>query len=242
MLCSRVINRLYHLCYVIRRRQFVALLESRLPHQRDVIEALHAGGATGVRAYPWRELDQLKVLDRLRPRRIVELGSGASTAAFSAWVQETPQASLLSIDHSEEWADLTRDALRRGGFLPHPRIDLRVVPMRESASGSSYAMTLEEGIDLLYVDGPPVLRRNGRTANQDAIEHLAAGGRPGAIMIDGRYATVEAVRSHPAAKNYRFTPGFPWLRNYCPLDPRHLAAFGTYHRHSVFTRDSEIAR
>jgi len=200
-------------------------------------------GAGGPKRYPWREVDQLKILDRLRPLRIVELGSGASTAVFSAYVKRTPDASLLSIDHSEDWAAVTRDALGRAGFLPHPRIEIRVAPIRETASGSAYAMALEDGIDLLYVDGPPVLMRGGGyTANQDAIEHLAAGGRPGAIMIDSRLATVEAIRLHPDGADYRFTPGLPWLTSYCPLDVRHLAAFGRYHRHSVFTHMAGGAR
>ena len=242
MRCARLLTLLHRLGYGSRQRRLVALVQSRLPHHANVMRTLQGGGAGGLRRYPWRELDQLKILDRLRPRRIVELGSGASTAVFSAWVQRTPDASLLSVDHSEDWADLTRDALRRAGFLPHPRIDVRVVPMRETASGSSYAMTLEDGIDLLYVDGPPVLMRDGPTANQDAIEHLASGGRPNAIMIDSRLATVEAIRQHPDAADYRFTPGLPWLTNHCPLDVRYLAAFGTYHRHSVFTRISRGAR
>ena len=242
MRCALLLTLLHRLGYGRRRRQFAALVQSRLPHHADVMHTLQEGGAGGPRRYPWRELDQLKILDRLRPRRIVELGSGASTAVFSAWVQRTPEASLLSIDHSEDWAALTCDALGRAGFLPHPRIDVRVVPIRKTASGNAYAMALEDGVDLLYVDGPPVLMRDGATANQDVIEHLAAGGRPGAIMIDSRLATVEAVRLHPARRDYRFTPGLPWLISHCPLDLRYLAAFGSYHRHSVFTRKAGVAR
>lgn len=174
--------------------------------------------------------------------RIVELGSGASTAVFAAFVRETPGASLLSYDHSESWAELTRQALKGAGFLPHRGIEFRVAPMRESDRGSSYDMTLEAGIDLLYVDGPPAQRRNGPTAiNSDAIDHLDRGGRPGSIMIDLRLATVDAIRTHPASDDYSFTPGLDWLVKGGPIGLKDLVAFGAYHRHSVFTRKANIA-
>ena len=242
MLRGRIIGKLHHLVYGVRRHRFIATIQSRIPEYAHVMDTLTAGGASGARRHPWRELDLLKVLDQVRPKRIVELGSGTSTGVFAAWVRETQGASLVSYDHSQEWADLTQQALEGSGFLPHPRIELRVVPMRESDRGSSYDVTLETGIDLLYVDGPPVLFRNGPTANQDAIDHLDSGGRPRAIMIDKRLATVEAIRIHPAAADYSFTPGFPWLVESKRSGFRDLAAFGAYHRHSVFTRTADVVR
>ena len=234
--------RAHRLVYGARRRRFIEKIRRRVPEHAHVLDTLVEGGATGARRYPWRELDLLKALDRVRPKRIVELGSGGSTAVFAAWVRGTEGASLLSYDHSQQWADLTAQALKGAGFLPHSQIELRVVPMLESAQGSAYDMTLEAGIDLLYVDGPPVLRRNGPTANQDAIEHLDSGGRPRAIMVDMRIATVDAIRIHPAAAEYSFTPGLIWLAKSKSARVKHLAAFGAWHQHSVFTRKPDIAR
>ena len=115
--------------------------------------------------------------------------------------------------------------------------------MRESDRGSSYDVTLDAGIDLLYVDGPPVLFRNGLgTANQDAIGHLDSGHRPGSIVIDGRVATVEALRTHPALADYLFIPGTTHLMKSKRVGVRDLAAFGAYHRHSVFTHKADIDR
>lgn len=237
---GRIVRKSHHLAYGARRRRFIAKIQSRIPEYPQVLDTLTGGGASGIKRYPWRELDILKVLDRVRPKRIVELGSGASTAVFAHFVRETPGASLLSYDHSESWAELTRQALQGAGFLPNPCIEFRVASMRESDGGSSYDMTLETGIDLLYVDGPPVLLENGQaTANQDAIEHLDEGGRPGVIMIDKRLATVDAIRTHPASNDYSFTPGLDWLAKGGEL--KNLAAFGAYHRHSVFTRKANIA-
>ena len=240
MLRSRFIGRLHHLVYGVRRHRFIAKIQSRIPEYAHFMNTLTEGGASGARRHPWRELDLLKVLDRVRPKRIVELGSGTSTGVFTAYVRETEGASLLSYDHSQEWAELTRQALEGAGLLPHRHIELRVVPMRESVRGSSYDMTLETGIDLLYVDGPPVLLRDGPTANQDAIDHLDSGGRPRAIMIDKRLATVEAIRIHPAAADYSFTPGLPWLIESKRSGFRDLMAFGAYHRHSVFTCTADV--
>jgi len=237
VLGGRVIGKLHQIVYVRRRHSFIAKVQSRVPEYAYVMDILAQGGASGIKRYPWRELDLLKVLDSVRPRRIVELGSGGSSAVFAAYVRETPGASLASYDHSTEWIDLTRQALEGAGLLPHRHIELRVVPMRESNRGSSYDVTLKAGIDLLYVDGPPVLRRNGvGPANQDAIVHLDSGCRPRVIMIDKRLSTVEAIRIHPAATDYRFIPGFPWLIESKQSGFRDLIFFGTYHRHSVFTK------
>ena len=240
---GRIIKKSYRHVYGERRLRFIAKIQARIPEYAHVMDALTEAGAMGTRGYPWRELDLLKVLDRVRPGRIVELGSGASTGVFAAWVRETQGASLLSYDHSQQWADRTRQALQGAGLLPHRRIEFQVAPMHESDRGSSYDLTLETGIDLLYVDGPPVLRRNGRsTANQDTIAHLDSGGRPGTIMIDDRVVTVDAVRIHPAAGDYSFTPGYSWLIKSERAGIKDLAAFFTYHRHSVFTRRADIVR
>ena len=242
MLRGRIIGKLHRIAYGRRRHRFIAMIQARIPEYAQVMDTLAEGGASGTKRYPWRELDLLKLLGSARPRRIVELGSGGSTAVFAAWVRETPGASLVSYDHSKEWTDLTSYALEGAGLLPHRHVELRVVPTRESDRGSSYDMTLDAGIDLLYVDGPPVLFRNGPTANQDAINHLDSGGRPRTIMIDKRLATVEAIRIHPAADDYSFTPGLPWLVENRRCGFGDLAAFGAYHRHSVFTRKANIVR
>ena len=114
MLRGRIIAKLHHLAHGTRRHRFIGKILSRVPEYAQVMDALTEGGASGAKRYPWRELDLLKVLDSVRPRRIVELGSGGSTAIFAAWVRETPGASLVSYDHSMEWIDLTRQALEGG--------------------------------------------------------------------------------------------------------------------------------
>lgn len=238
----RNVYRAHRLVYGVRRRRFMEKVQRRVPEYAQVLDALVEGRASGARRYPWRELDLLKVLDRVRPKRIVELGSGCSSAIFAAWVRGAEGASLVSYDHSQRWADLTAQALEGVGFLPSSRIELRVIPMRESDRGSAYDMTLESGIDLLYVDGPPVLKRNGLTANQDAIKHLDQGGRPRAIMVDMRIVTVDALRIHPATAEYSFMPGLDWLAQSKSARVKDLAAFGAYHRHSVFTRKPDVAR
>lgn len=69
-------------------------------------------------------------------------------------------------------------------------------------------MLLEAGIDLLYVDGPPVSW--SPPVNLDALDHLDKGGRPRTIMIDVRLATVDAIHAARAAADYSFTPGLRW--------------------------------
>lgn len=97
---------------------------------------------------------------RLAPGSVVvELGSGATTVwmALAAARAELP-VRILSLDSSEEWAEVTRAALERSG-VAH-LVELRVAgleplgpegtPWYEHAAWSDV-----EAIDLLFIDGPP---------------------------------------------------------------------------------------
>lgn len=97
---------------------------------------------------------------RLAPgATVVELGSGATTVwmALAAARAELP-VRILSLDSSEEWAEVTRAALERNG-VAH-LVELRAAALEPyGAAGTPWyehaAWNDVETIDLLFVDGPP---------------------------------------------------------------------------------------
>lgn len=100
------------------------------------------------------------LIREIRPRRILELGSGASTIIASYVMEELGEGELLSLDHEEPWANQTRDRLTLHGVAARTRVEF--APLREIAAGGQqmqwygYDRLAEFGpIDLLVVDGPP---------------------------------------------------------------------------------------
>ncbi|WP_349371509.1 hypothetical protein [Salinarimonas sp.] len=215
----------------------IAALAAREPTYAAFLQVLTQGEAVGVRGHPWRALDIEKVLRMLAPKRIAELGSGTSTGIFASYVRERDGASLISVDETEHWAGLTRAGLEAVGLAPHPRIDVVASRRIEGRRGSHYAFTIEPDIDLVYVDGPSVSKRDGKgTPNEDVLRAFEAGHFPRAIVVDGRIETVDAIRRHPGGRGYAFTPGLSYLAKAPDLELRDVLAIGAFHRHSLFVR------
>jgi len=234
---SILLSGLYDLAYGPRKKKYISILESRIPTFSRFLSTLHQGNAIGVSGYPWRAIDQFKVLGMVQPRRIVELGSGTSTGVFADYVRQTPGASLLSVDEVQRWAELTQAGLAAAGLAPHPSVDVISANRIDTPSGSLYDLELEPDIDLLYIDGPTVLVKDGhKTANQDIILYFNKGCAPQAIMVDVRIDTVEAILGHPASAHYNFTPGMPYLKRGKKMKLSDLKYFGAFDRHSVFVR------
>ena len=88
------------------------------------------------------------------------------------------------------------------------------VPMiRVGGIGTKFTRDILPDVDLVYVDGPSGEDRNyttpdGRCINMDVPEHLRAGHRPKAILIDGRENTRELLWRLPEAREYDLTKQF----------------------------------
>lgn len=235
-LYQRLLNRIYQYNCLVKREKLSREIESKFSGYRAFLEDLSSGDATGVSAYPWRVLDIEKVLNEFSPKHIVELGGGSSTGQFARYVQAYEGSSLLSIDESAEWGGLTQAAMERAGMFPHPGIDLITASRLENEYGSYYQAELPENIDLLYIDGPSVMKKDGvKTANQDILMYFDRGQTPAVIMVDGRNATVDAIRGHLNSSMYTFIPSMQYLiitRSW-PYISRNL---GKFHRHSVFIK------
>ena len=98
-------------------------------------------------------LSLLDLAKSTKPTRILDLGSGMSTFVLA---KSAPQAKIISIDNSEEYAGKTRKLLDSHGIT---NVDLRVAPLMPHASGVDWYDLSKLGdisnIDLLFIDGPP---------------------------------------------------------------------------------------
>ena len=124
----------------------------------------------------------LTLLDCARttsPKKILDLGSGMSTLVLA---KSAPQATVISIDNSAEYALKTRQMLLSHGIT---NVDVRVAPLTPHPSGVDwYDLTqfadLSE-IDLLFIDGPPG-SKNDR-ARHPAIAECLSKLSPRAIVV-----------------------------------------------------------
>jgi predicted O-methyltransferase YrrM len=110
------------------------------------------------------------LLHRVKPRKILEAGSGISTVVFAAYARATASRSeavplVVSLEHDCRWADATREMLSNDGLSPYARVinapigtlDLfghsllgYSVPPRDLAD-----IVGDAGFDFLLIDGPP---------------------------------------------------------------------------------------
>jgi Methyltransferase domain len=103
-------------------------------------------------------------LDRVRPPRILEVGSGYSTAILAAYAAHH-DAEVVTLEHDPTYFQATRRALRRLGV--DRRLDLRLAPLRQQWFGDRgpywwYGVRLDGEFDFVFIDGPPkVLGRRG---------------------------------------------------------------------------------
>jgi predicted O-methyltransferase YrrM len=109
------------------------------------------------------------LIREIRPRRILELGSGASTIVAGYVLEELGEGELLSLDHEELWANQTRERLALHRVAARTRVEF--APLREVTAGTQwygYDRLADFGpIDLLVVDGPP--DRTGKMARYPAL-------------------------------------------------------------------------
>jgi hypothetical protein len=127
-------------------------------------------------------------LDRVRPRRILEVGSGYSTTILAAYAAHH-DAEVVTLEHEAKYWWLTARALRRLG-IDRP-VDLRLAPLRKHRFGEHgpywwYGVHLQGEFDFVLIDGPPMVL--GRRGTFFALQgHLRSGWQ---VWID------DAFRKH----------------------------------------------
>lgn len=143
----------------------------------------------------------IRLLERHRPRFVVELGAGQSTGWFAAYAAKSG-ARVLSFDQNAEWLGDTLAAARQLG--PVKGI---VSAKIEHAAGARYTGEIPLEADFVFIDGPWAAKH---VPCIDILNLFARGGRPKVICVDGRVATVDAIRNADLALGlgYRFRPEF----------------------------------
>lgn len=134
---------------------------------------------------------------RRRPRLLVELGSGASTAIL-AHLMKRVGGRVISIEHDAQWVERTREEVRQWNLEDTAAV--RHVALTKTAPPGAYAPWYDPAaldaalaggqIDFLIVDGPP--GRTGRLVRYPALpelqKRLVSGG---AILLDDCQRTDE---------------------------------------------------
>jgi hypothetical protein len=115
-------------------------------------------------------------LQRVRPRRILEVGSGFSTAVLAAYAVWN-DAEVVTLEHDPEYHTRTGKGLAKLGLVDP--VDLKQAHLRSQQFGSHepylwYDIQLDGQFDFVFVDGPPKV--NGRLAVFFAVRnHLKPG-------------------------------------------------------------------
>jgi hypothetical protein len=179
--------------YIVANQYAMQQLDRRFPNLDYSI--------SGASMIPANLQALVNLLDELKPRKIVELGCGASSLIISAWLGEAGIHRLLSFDHDSGWAQNCRDDLGRNGLLGNAEIHvtplIRVRCMGQELHWydlSQYADVLND-VDVLVVDGPPATTEP--LARLPAIQFFAGRvtSRAGIFLDDGhRTGECEVVR------------------------------------------------
>lgn len=125
-------------------------------------------------------LTLIDLVRKNRPKLIVELGSGISTLVMAK--AAVARVKIVSIDHSEEFAQKTREMLNEHGVK---NVEIRVAPLKSHESGTQwYDLTLLrnlKNIDLLVIDGPPGSKN--LKARQPALKEFETKLSPKAVIV-----------------------------------------------------------
>jgi hypothetical protein len=177
--------------------------------------------------HPERARLIIQELERSRPRRILELGSGTSTAWFASHARRHG-ATLVSVDQHQGWLD----AAMQSASLVGPVEGICAPVQIEPGLGGRYATELPDA-DFVYIDGPMLTLDlpGGQGVNLDVPDMLRRGRRPAVIVVDSRTDTVDYLRDEGLVRDYEFEPEF----KYCLAKGDWLGAL-RFRRQSVFRR------
>ncbi len=98
-------------------------------------------------------------LERTRPKRLMEMGSGLSTLMLARYLDSCGTSTCLhSVDHSPQWHQQTSEMLKKIGLDRHVRLEL--APIVDAPSGCEWGPGYQirewgGSYDFALIDGPP---------------------------------------------------------------------------------------
>lgn len=164
------------------------------------LDAYRSGGGLNHRFQGYKLYQLRKLLDRVKPTMILELGSGSSTAIFAEYVRQASTPSFVcSVDDDERWLEHSKniawgDKFYSGfaEFIHAPRI----VDALTDPPISKYDIALEAKYDFIFIDGPPM--RAGNIKNKSMVNSnifdLIGRVFPTTIVVDVRRPTVNEIK------------------------------------------------
>lgn len=181
---------------------------------------------------PFKGWELWNLLEKYKPKSIAEMGSGTTSAVFALWARRNG-AKYVCYEHHPEWAKVTESCLRDSGLVdqesPVRFVESRV---REDQAATGFVESVPEGVDFIYIDGPPCKLDTGeKVPNDDIIRMFDNGHIPNVIIVDGRLETVDLIRQHKYSDLYEFEPSLV----YCSRRGLFLRAI-TAPEHTIFSR------
>ena len=143
---------------------------------RYILLTKHLRVEKSIRPYMrYREIGIIEeILQKIKPRKCLEWGSGFSTLYFAKFMAENPQ--WISIEHDKSWCGEIKKKIR------HPNTEIFYVP----ANGSYHTAACE---DDAYTDFKDYIEYPGRFGNFDFI------------LVDGRARKECLIKAHEIIYN-----------------------------------------
>lgn len=197
------------------------------PKIMPAVLAIRRKAGVSKQDHPQQGAEFLRLLEKLKPKKIFELGSGQSSPFFAAYA-EKHGAEYTSFEQLADWGRLSQEACEEIGA----KNPIHVCKTRKvGEKGLRYDRDIAPDAEFVYLDGPTVrLEKPGvKGIKMDAFEHLERGGRPLAILFEGGTHSVDKLLSHPDVGAYDFYPEFihAWRKG-------HWLKALRFRRHSIF--------
>ena len=112
-----------------------------------------------------------KVIKEKKPNTIFEIGSGVSTIISSYSLKKNGFGKIISLDHNEKYAEITRNEIQKHNLEKYANIIYS--PLKNYKNFKWYDLSYVDNIDsidMLVIDGPPI--KIGRNARYPAIPLL----------------------------------------------------------------------